>query len=176
MVFDASRGQYLETLKAGETSVSSISFNADGTLMTSVSEDRIQVWHTDGFRERNRFSVGRGQTAAMSPDGSVVAVGTTGSRNYPGKVALTLHDAKTGKEMVDFGCLKSGSLLQFTPDGRYLIQGLGGLLVVYDAKSGKQLSVTDGPTFQSMVLVPNTKLLATGNQSGSLWLWKVGAE
>jgi WD40 repeat protein len=175
IIFDSETGEQQRILKGGEVSVSNLSFSADGKLLTSISENIVQVWDMSSEKERNSFPVERGHLAAMSPDGGTIAVSTIGSRNYPGKVALTLHDAKTGKEQIDFNCLRSGTAILFTPNGKNVVYGYSGIIVVYDLATGTRLSATDGPTFSSMAITPKGNLIATGNQSGTVWLWDIGS-
>lgn len=123
------------------------------------------------FEETPDFD-GSVQWVAFSPDGTLLAVSTTGSRNYPGKVALTLNDAKTGEERVDLKSLRTVSSLAFTSSGKHLFWGMGGILVVSDVETGKRVAATDGPTFNSLAVHPKRDLIATGNQTGTVWLWE----
>jgi WD40 repeat protein len=150
----------------------SLTFSADGKLLASVREDVVQVWDADTLKERNSFTVLPGNAAALAPDGRSIAVSTIGSRKYGGKIALTLCDAATGKERIDFKCLRGSSSFVFTPDGGRLIAGsFPGLVTVYDTATGKSLAVVDGPSVNSLALSPKGDILATGNQSGTIWLW-----
>ena len=173
MIFDLNNGKYIKTLNAGELSIHEISFSENGNLMASVSEDKVKIWETEGYKERNSFLVQRGWSAQISPDGNMVAVSTSGSRNYGGKVGLTLNDSRTGKELFDLGCLKSGGHLEFAGNGKYLLQSVGGFLVIYETKNGEKIFLTDGPQVQSMTMLPKSNILATGNQTGSIWLWEI---
>lgn len=173
--YDPATGKRVKVLRAGEGFVGRVTFSADGRLMSAVTEGLVAVWGAADGKERNSFAVTRGQSAVLSPDGKTVAVSTTGSRKYGGRVALTLHDARTGKELIDFNNLRAGSELAFARDGKYLIHGHGstGVLVVYDPKSGKQLELADGPSFGCLAVGAKGTLLATGNRGGSVWLWEV---
>lgn len=175
IIFDLELGNRQSTLKVGEMSLSSLSFSLDGKLLTSNSENIVKVWDISKDKERNSFSVGRGNLSVMSPDGDTIAVSTTGSRNYPGKVGLTLHDAKTGKERIDFKCLRTGTTILFTPDGKNIIYGYAGIISFFDSTTGKRMWSTDGPNFSSMAVTRKGNLIATGNNSGTVWLWEIGA-
>jgi WD40 repeat protein len=158
----------------GAERISSLSFCSEGTLLTSASDDVVQVWDGATAKVRSSFGVRRCNLAAMSPDGKTVAVSTTGSRKYPGTVAFTLRDAGTGKELMDFKCLSHGTAVQFTPDGKRLVYGYGsGVLALYDPGTGQRTAAVDGPTFASLAVAPTGSLVATGNHSGTIWLWEI---
>jgi len=175
MIYDSESGKLQNTLKGGEANISCLSFSADGKLLTSISEDVVQIWDMTTEKERNSFSVGRGLLTAMSPDGATVAVATIGSRNYPGKFALTLHDAKTGKELIDFSQIRSAAALLFTPDRKYVISGPGGFIIIYDITTGKKLAVVDCPSYSGLAITSKGNMLATANYTGTVWLWEIDA-
>lgn len=175
LIFDPKTGKRKCTLKGGKVSASSLSFSANGKLLTSISDDVVQVWDMSSAKERNSFSVGRGHLAVMSPDGGTIALSTIGSRKYPGEVALTLRDAKSGQRLIDFKRSRVGTALLFTPDGKKVVYGYGGIIVVYEVATGKKLSIADGPTFSSMAITRTGNLIATGNHSGTVWLWELGS-
>jgi WD40 repeat protein len=179
-IIDPATGKDQETLKidgTDEVSVRSLSFSADGKLLTSISDKTVSVWDVKSDKVRNSFAVGRGNLAAMSPDGKNIAVASIGSRKYPGVVGLTLRDSETGRILIDFegSSLGTGTALLFTPDGKRLIYGRNpGVIVVYDATTGRRLSASDGPNLNGLAITSAGNLVASANATGSVWLWDIG--
>jgi WD40 repeat protein len=132
-------------LAAGTLQVSSLSFSKDGKLLVSVSDDNVKVWEVGAEKERNSFPVGRGNAAVISPDTSVIAVSTIGSRKYAGLNAVKLFESGTGKELTDFHCNLSASAMLFTPDGESLITTEGGIIRIRDVTTGAPRATFDGP-------------------------------
>lgn len=84
------------TVRLGHSrAISSLSLSADGRLLLSGSDDRTaRLWATAGGRELRRFLGQQSNvtTAALSPDGSLVATGGSDDR------AVRVWDAKTGAQ------------------------------------------------------------------------------
>ncbi len=176
VLFDVAAGKEGVTLKCGDVSTSSLLYSADGKLLVSVSDVLVKVWDMTTETERNSFPAGRGQHAALSPDGSLIALSTTGSRKHAGEVALTLRDARTGKERLNFENGRSGTEIVFTPDGKKVIYGCGhGISIAYDVASGKAISITDGPTCLCLAMTKKGNMIATGNRSGTVWPWDISS-
>jgi WD40 repeat protein len=180
-IIDPVTGRTRNTLKVGgvdEGNANSLSFSAGGKLLASITDRTVHVWDMASGKVRNSFAVGRGNRAAMAPDGTTIAVATIGSRKYPGVVGLTLRDAKTGEVLTDFegSSRGTGIAVLFTPDGKRLIYGRApGVIVVYDTTTGRRLSAADGPSLDSLAIARSGNLIASGNPSATVWLWDIGS-
>ena len=97
MLFELATGKERMRLKDGDFVASPVSFSSDGRRMVSVSEFKVRVWDTTTMTEQKSFSVKRGHSAVISPDGSLVAIGTNGSRKYPGVHTFVVHSIETGE-------------------------------------------------------------------------------
>ena len=118
-LWDARSGKRLALLRGFGRYIESISFSADGRLLTAGTDyGELQVWDFAGRKLLHKIDVGGADVSApaYSPDGKYVAVGTYANGT------LTLVDIVRGRvvqqiKVSDLGC---GSAA-FTPDGRYVI-------------------------------------------------------
>jgi WD40 repeat protein len=117
---------------------------------------------------------GRGdlQQLALSPDDRIVA----GSEQAGAKIWL--WDARDGHLLRPplSGHTERIVALNFTPDGRTLVScGWDGRLVIWDVKSGANLTVLRGHnnSFFQLVLSPDGSTIATGGDDSVVRLWNV---
>jgi Tol biopolymer transport system component len=117
----------------------------------------------------------------FSPDGKTLAL--AGKRNAPGGAALTLWDAKSGRELLS--CQKQGYAvvrpIAFSPDGKRLFgqasQGLhSGGVRVWDARTGEEVLSIKGAGFLSgvgpvLALSPDGKRPAGYGADKTLKVW-----
>jgi WD40 repeat protein len=137
---------------------------------------------------------------AFSPDGTRLASGSSfryrGGTDWIGG-DLRLWDVKTGKNIPFAGTLPplwqprlresavNFRSLSFSPDGRILAAAIGrfeasgskwsGLIVVWDAQTGKRLAALSGHTDEVLAVQfsPDGRLLASGGKDALIKLWDV---
>jgi RNA polymerase sigma factor (sigma-70 family) len=122
------------------------------------------------WKERHAVEAGAGNqifSAAVSPDGKVVAFGTTKGAN--------LLDAATGKEIA----LVTGDLtfaVAISPDGKMLATGHISAIKVWDAANGNHLATLadDTKNVARVAFSPDGKTLATA-EVGIVRLWDLSA-
>jgi WD40 repeat protein len=148
------------------------------------NEAGVMVWKRRTGEKVRQFSGGTG-SAALSPDGSLIACGGYG--------VIRLHELATGKVVHEMrGQQTQIFSLTFSPDGQALIslgplprpdrgdgvQRLGfmpGVIRVWDVRTGKERpSILTGLTVgglpdKRVVLAPDGRSLAVAGRSVSLW-------
>jgi hypothetical protein len=111
----------------------SVAFSPDGSRLATLGRDvvlwdlpgRKKTWRSHPFSHPSHF--------AFSPDGSLLAV-----KNTAGHIVIL--DAATGETVRDFRNEEDGegSRIEFSPCGRYLIDGSwGGVFSVREVESGQ---------------------------------------
>jgi WD40 repeat protein len=125
-------------LDNGKRAIHQVAFSPDGTLLLSTSSDNTAVlWNLEKRKKQAVFEHdGMCWTAALSPDGKMIAAGTTQWIARPGpftsitfmpSAAVKLWDVDAGKELV---VLTTGRVLTnpanciaFSPDGKTVALG-----------------------------------------------------
>jgi WD40 repeat protein len=167
-VWNPSARQSLVTFSAGSTPVSTLAFSADGQqLATSLEGGTTQVWDW-----RNKKSVANIPTPALrmafSPDGSQLAVGDD--------TKIDLWDVNAGKQIFTLNTGPGGvtSILTFSPDGQFIVNG-GGIpaVTIWDTKTGKLVNTLPGVGGDSTSanFSPDGTLLVTSLLGGGVSLW-----
>lgn len=153
---------------------------------TPIPEPRavISADNADQVTQLARWGGGDVQDLAYSPDGSLVAVGTSDG--------IVLYDARTLEHVALFGIGSPVNKLAFSPDGEILATIEGHLLsevptpelrlyrvggcASQGGECGGLLGTTGrGRWAYSLAFTPDGELLATGYEDGAVWLWEVGA-
>ncbi len=106
------------------------------------------------------------RTLKFSPDGSLLAIGTSSS--------LAVHDAKNGRLLRHLGSVVEVLSLAFSPDGRFLAACRGSIpLELWDVHSGELIRSSKGSPrcSSSMSFAPDGLAVATG---ATIWDLKSG--
>jgi WD40 repeat protein/class 3 adenylate cyclase len=136
-------------------------------FVTSPEDDVTHEIDTGSLRVVRRHAVG-GFSAALSPDGRALAVGSRDGR-------VRLLDLRSG-EVRPFarGHRVTVADLAFTPDGRTVISSdFGGAVIVWDIARGERseaLSAHRGPVW-ALVVSPDGRTLYSAGDDGRMILW-----
>jgi len=141
MLWDIASGHELRQFRGHADSVFSAAFSPDGKTLATASADRtLRLWDTGGGNEIRRFeSHGASSEVtalAFSPDARWVATGDFDA-------VARLWDRESGEEVrtmplaapdgSSLGSSFSIASLEFSPDGKYVMGGIGDLSGSYNA-------------------------------------------
>jgi WD40 repeat protein len=118
----------------------SLSFSADGTLISHGWEPVIRFWDVKAGRQKAEIAVDEDlYGAAVSPDGRTIATWTW--HNKEKDKGLRFVDAKTGKPVPGWTVptQKGVGAAQFAPDGKTVFVSTGDGLLIWDPAAGKEL-------------------------------------
>jgi RNA polymerase sigma factor (sigma-70 family) len=184
-------GKRLHTLTGFEQSIMGMSFTQDGRTLFLWSADKtVTVWDPATGKKQRQFSgpadpnpglmPGGGSsylpfTAALSPDGKLLAFGFQNTRiSAPG--ILPVADTTTGKEVHRFSTATDGvSRLVFSPDGKSLAWGgwRDGTVYVGEIATGRQRHNFVGHTGRilSLAFSADGKMLLSGSWDTTALVW-----
>jgi WD40 repeat protein len=192
--WDVSDQEETRVLHKGRGQIDGLSYSPDGRYLLEASL-------ADGIRLHDLGRAGRvsdpsappprlltsrpSRRAVFSPDGRTIAGGpdhgVTVWDAKTGAVLGTLAEPDPGEHDRVNGCSNLGALV-FSPDGRWLAAGFGGLynfsadapqkVMVFDVAQRKQHRTFATPTQVSAVAFSaDGKLMAAAGHNGTVWLW-----
>jgi WD40 repeat protein len=172
-------------LQKGRGQIDGLTYSPDGRYLVEASGDGIRVHDLTSTDPPRSLTSRPSRRAVFSPDGRTIAGGPDHG--------VTLWDARTGNLLATLaepdpaehdpanGCSNLGALV-FSPDGRWLTAGLGGVfnfgvdapqkVMVFDVAQRKLYRTFATPTQVSAVAFSaDGKLLAAAGHNGTVWLW-----
>ncbi|MCG8352829.1 MAG: WD40 repeat domain-containing serine/threonine-protein kinase [Chloroflexales bacterium] len=187
-LWDATNGNLVHTLEGHSDWVSSVAFSPDSTRLASTSRDgAVSLWDVANGTALSSFSFEaplNPETAALhwttgvtfSPDGSLLAVGTTDNDVFildaaSGEIEQTL--AGHTNVIVFRG-------LAFSPDGKSLASAsLDGTVRLWDPRTGAERSILERKGLQALSISwspDSTRLAISSNDSGEVLVWDIAAD
>jgi WD40 repeat protein len=143
-----------------------------GGINNQEASQTIQLWNVATGKELRRVRIEHNtiQSAALSPDGKLLAAATGGSTVY-------LWDTATGKETRRFAGRRGlGSYLSFSRDGKVLAAaGQDGTVQLWDVVTGRRRGVCEAPTgrLSSLAFLTDGRIMAWGVEGQTVSLWEV---
>jgi WD40 repeat protein/class 3 adenylate cyclase len=136
-------------------------------FVTSPEDDVTHEIDTGSLRVVRRHALG-GFSAALSPDGRALAVGSRDGR-------VRLLDLRSGEVRLFAGGHRTSVVdLAFTPDGRTLVSSdIGGAVIVWDVAPGEkseELSAHRGSVW-TLAVSPEGRTLYSAGDDGRMILW-----
>jgi WD40 repeat protein len=183
-------------LKGYQGDIVGLAFTPDGTTLVAVCKDKaIRLWDvsTGRLKETRQVQAGEPTAMALSPDGSLLAVGSI-QRPTPRTTdsCVTLWDIKTARAI---RTIPQGhcylKAIAFSPDGKELCGGCdlplghnyiptGGLLVQWDLDTGRQIRATktkwDGTSHVLYRPGDPSEIASSADVGPTLWNAKTGAK
>ena len=164
-------------LLPGESSVNSVVFSPDGTLLASgLNNRRVELWEVETGTKVAALSGHRHWVTSVvfSPDGTLLA---SGSRDQIIKLWDVTKRVEVGTYEVE---RKSNSVNQvsvsFSPDGAMLASGFqDGTIRLWDIATQTTIAELEGHVdyINSVVVSPDGTTLASGSRDETIKLWDV---
>ena len=164
----------LAVLKGHAGWVKTASFSADGkSLLTASSDHTARLWDLDRQRETVRFSGHNGVvwSGVFNRIGNrIITAAEDGS--------VRLWKPTTGDVVGSFEHRDAANVAVFNHDGSLALSaGADGVLVLFDADTGKTLSQVQAhhETIWAAAFSPDGRLAATASADGALKVWEINA-
>ena len=153
--------------------VNSVVYSPDGKTIASASRDRtIRLWNVNtGWEVGTRIGRYSSQSIAYSRNGKTIASGD-------GVAGLRLLDVDTGVAKTTtskFDQISPISSLVYSPDGKTIASASGGVVFLWDSKTGEYKATLDkhSSTVTSVVYSPDGNTIASVCSHGTILLWHI---
>jgi hypothetical protein len=181
-LLDPATGAVRHKLTRVKHYVLGMSFSEDGRTLVMWDADWIvTVWDVATGKKRREFhgptvNAPQAYTAALSPDGKLLAFGLQLSYPQAKQTVLPLLDTTTGKEVCRFRELKDGAqLFAFSPDGRTLAWSgwLDNTIYLGEIPTGRVRRRFNGhlKSVDSLAFSADGKILVSGGNDTTALVW-----
>ncbi len=177
-LWDAASGAQLQTISGFETAapVYTAKFGEDGKSIIWISRGSVQLSEIASqelgpVMSHEDFVV----SAALSPDGSLLASAAAGTVNGNFMPVIELWDTASGKVSATLTYPEAFNALAFSPDGSLLAAASGSKLIFWETASHDQVAELAGgeEDIFDLAFSPDGTALATSGSTGTVTLWKV---
>jgi WD40 repeat protein len=166
---DARSSRPVATLTGPVGFVEALAFSRDGTLVAAAGRASSVIWDVARHTIRQQLPyANRANSLTFSPRRDLLAIGLDSA-------TIVLVDPTSGRRLASLPS-NLGSIpteLSFSPDGsRLAVAGVGGVVQIVDVRSETPLlSFQDRGITYATRFAPHGHLLATGDDSGAVFLW-----
>ena len=178
-LYDAKTYRELALLTGDTYTVDAVAFSSDGTKLLGTG-DTVKLWSILTGENLATFTTFTNheyiESAALSPDGTLIAAGTTYFQ--PGRITgrIILWDVGTQTNVATFQADMEGVIaLAFSPDGKTLASGSrDGKVKIYDVETGENRSLAGhADRVRAIVYSPDgTKIASAGGyDDNTIKLW-----
>ena len=195
-VWGLGTGRELFSLNGHASHILSVAFSPDGTRLASTSCYELKVWDATGPQGSRtvRVPLPSAACAALSPDGTRLALGTDHYKDRRLPYEVKVLDTTTGRAVhVLTGHTHEATSVVFSPDGRRLasagidivkqipspaVAGLERTVRVWETTAGKELFVLKWPKkrVDCLAFSPDGRRLVTAGEETQVWDVESGKE
>jgi WD40 repeat protein/beta-lactamase regulating signal transducer with metallopeptidase domain len=172
-IWNAQTGEALATLSGHKDQVRVLAISPDGKFLASGAADRaVKLWDLKTRTETAELAKHTHvvTSVAFSPDGKRLASSSADpfGKEATGEVKVVEIDSGREVEGADWSKRMAMSVA-YSPDGHYLTTGAAGPqgIVIYDAKSGKQVAVAQATNVRAITYSKDGKTLVSSHGTGS---------
>ena len=177
-IWDMLTGKLLNEFERKD-SIFNLAYNQDGSLLYGLGSEGIVYTWDIAKQTEEMILTGKsemGTSFAFTPDGQLLAVGTSRHYEFHSETKLRLFDALSGEIVHELeGHQAFIRSLAFNPDGGMLASACeNGTVRLWDTQTGEQLAFLNLPLgYSSAAFSPDGTLLATAGFGDVLRLWRV---
>lgn len=177
-LWDPASAQVIKALTGFETAapVYSFQFGADGKTVMWIARATIQPMDIDSaILGPNISHEDFISTAALSPDGNLLATAAAGTVDGEFLPIVTIWDAHSGESLAVFSSQDYFSSLTFSPDGSLLAAGSNGVVLFWNVstyEAAGKISTASG-NVNSVQFSPDGTQLLTCTGEGAVQMWHV---
>ena len=190
LCFDVATGEFKTTLSGHTSSVESIAFSNDGSIIASGNGNQVLIWDIDTQQQKSLFDTDglRVKSIVFSPDGNTFATGNENNTVLVWDMLTGQHKTKIRIPRLDLSFTTDISAVTYSPDGN-LIATSGGVdddsVYLWDAETGELKATLEGhkdekgwSRVNSIAFSPDGKTLASGHSRHDtiIHLWNVSTK
>ncbi|HZY89019.1 MAG TPA: sigma-70 family RNA polymerase sigma factor [Gemmataceae bacterium] len=170
-VIDARTGKERRRIPVGEDWLPQLALSPDGSVLACATYQSLRTWDTasgaaGAVKAAREEKTGTPGVLAFSPDGRLLALGTTSDGSWDREPAIYLWEVGTGRPAGRLAGVRGGTFaLAFSPDGRTLAAGgNNGAIRLWEMASGRErVQFAGGKNWlNALAFSPDGRTLAAG--------------